>query len=128
MSLVFTIYNSNRKSLKFTFLIICIILGKTLISRGIQLEVCDKFIIQFTKVLIGVSDMHPFYYIELIPTTLEFCVFYCFTEAGQSFTFERFIIQCLNLLKGMLILDKYRPSAGINNYLFIMCKFMNIIN
>ncbi|XP_076181543.1 importin beta11 isoform X2 [Ptiloglossa arizonensis] len=95
----------------------CLACRKTLISRGIQLEVCDKFIIQFTKVLIGVSDMHPFYYIELIPTTLEFCVFYCFTEAGQSFTFERFIIQCLNLLKGMLILDKYRPSAASIAYI-----------
>ncbi|XP_043263596.1 importin-11 isoform X1 [Colletes gigas] len=80
----------------------CLECRKTLISRGLQLEVCDKFIIHLTKVLMGVLEMHSCYYIELIPTSLEFCVFYCFTEAGQSLAFERFTIQCLNLIKAML--------------------------
>nr|XP_012153826.1 PREDICTED: importin-11 isoform X2 [Megachile rotundata] len=75
---------------------------KTLISRGIQMEVCDKFIIHLTKVLLGVLEIHPYSYIELIPKSLEFSVFYCFTEAGQALTFERFLIQCLNLMKGIL--------------------------
>ncbi|XP_046626086.1 importin-11 [Neodiprion virginianus] len=86
---------------------------KTLISRGIQLDVCDKFIIHLTKVLIGVLEVHPFSYVELIPTSLEFSVFYCFTETGQELAFERFIIQCLNLMKGILLCSDYRPAKII---------------
>lgn len=81
----------------------CIECRKTLISRDIQLEVCDKFIIHLTKVLLGVSEMYPYFCIELMPKCLEFSVFYCFTEAGQALTFERFLIQCLNLMKGILL-------------------------
>ncbi|XP_015591574.1 importin-11 isoform X2 [Cephus cinctus] len=83
----------------------CLECRKNLISRGIQMEVCNKFIIHLTKVLIGVLEMHPHCYVELIPTSLEFSVFYCFTEAGQALTFERFIIQCLNLMKGVLLFN-----------------------
>lgn len=82
-------------------------------SRGIQLDVCDKFIIHLTKVLIGVLDMHPFCFVELIPTSLEFSVFYCFTETGQALAFERFIIQSLNLMKGILLCSDYRPAKVI---------------
>ncbi|XP_012268880.2 importin-11 [Athalia rosae] len=86
---------------------------KTLISRGIQLDVCDKFIIHLTKVLLGVLEMHPFCFVELVPTSLEFSVFYCFTEAGQELAFERFIIQSLNLMKGILLCSDYRPAKII---------------
>ena len=92
----------------------CLECRKTLISRGIQMEVCDKFIIHLTKVLLGVLEIHPFCYIELIPTSLEFSVFYCFTEAGQALTFERFIIQCLNLMKGILS-TYYKPAKDIED-------------
>ncbi|XP_053971959.1 importin-11 [Hylaeus volcanicus] len=85
----------------------CLECRKTLISRGIQMEVCDKFIIHLTKVLLGVLEIRPFYYVELIPTFFEFCVFYCFTEAGQSLAFERFIIQCLNLIKSVITLPHF---------------------
>lgn len=84
---------------------------KSLEARGIQLEVCDKFIIHFTKILQRVLDIHPLCYVDLIPSTLEFTVFYCFTELGQPLTFERFIIQCLNLLKK--ILQEYKPAKII---------------
>ncbi|XP_034176418.1 importin beta11 isoform X1 [Osmia lignaria lignaria] len=93
----------------------CLECRKTLISRGIQMEVCDKFIIHLTKVLLGVLEIHPFCYVELIPTSLEFSVFYCFTEAGQALTFERFIIQCLNLMKGVLLSTYYRPAKDIED-------------
>ncbi|CAL7948181.1 unnamed protein product [Xylocopa violacea] len=84
---------------------------KTLISRGIQMEVCDKFIIHLTKVLIGVSEAHSSCYVELIPTSLEFSVFYCFTEAGQALAFEGFVIQCLNLMK-RIVLSTYYYCKG----------------
>ncbi|XP_012055952.1 PREDICTED: importin-11 [Atta cephalotes] len=91
----------------------CLECRKTLASRGMQVDVCEKFIIHLTKVLIGVIDMHPFCYVELIPTSLEFSVFYCFTEAGQALAFERFIIQCLNLIKTILLSTYYRPAKII---------------
>ncbi|KZC04053.1 PREDICTED: importin-11 [Dufourea novaeangliae] len=84
---------------------------KTLISRGIQLEACDKFIILLIKVLIGVDEMHRECCIELLSTTLKFTVFYCFTEAGQNLAFEKFIIQCFNLLKRMLQISTYDPEV-----------------
>ncbi|XP_033230848.1 importin-11 isoform X2 [Belonocnema kinseyi] len=83
---------------------------KTLTSRGIHLDVCDKFIIQVTKVLIGILENHPFCFVELIPRSLEFSVFYCFTEAGQNLAFERFLIQSLNLMKTILLSNDYRPA------------------
>ncbi|KAK9304709.1 hypothetical protein QLX08_004111 [Tetragonisca angustula] len=88
----------------------CLECRKTLISRGIQMDVCDKFIIHLTKVLLGVLEMHPFCYVELIPTSLEFSVFYCFTETGQALAFEKFVIQCLNLMKGILSSTYYKPA------------------
>ncbi|XP_071876568.1 importin beta11 isoform X3 [Bombus fervidus] len=93
----------------------CLECRKTLISRGIQMDVCDKFIIHLTKVLIGVLEMHPFCYVELIPTSLEFSVFYCFTEAGQALAFERFVIQCLNLMKGILLSTYYKPAKVLKD-------------
>ncbi|XP_011865006.1 PREDICTED: importin-11 [Vollenhovia emeryi] len=91
----------------------CLECRKTLASRGVQVDMCEKFIIHLTKVLIGVLEMHPFCYVELIPTSLEFSVFYCFTEAGQALAFERFIIQCLNLVKTILLSTYYRPAKVI---------------
>ncbi|XP_012521564.2 importin-11 [Monomorium pharaonis] len=91
----------------------CLECRKTLASRGIQVDVCEKFIIHLTKVLLGVLEMHPFCYVELIPTSLEFSVFYCFTEAGQALAFERFVIQCLNLVKMILLSTWYRPAKII---------------
>ncbi|XP_029165906.1 importin-11 [Nylanderia fulva] len=88
----------------------CLECRKTLAARGVQMDACDKFIIHLTKVLIGVLEMHPFCYVELIPTSLEFSVFYCFTEAGQALTFEKFIIQCLNLMKSILLSTYYRSA------------------
>lgn len=66
------------------------------------MEVCDKFIIHLTKVLLGILELYPLCYIDLIPTSLEFATFYCFTEAGSALCFERFIIQNMNLMKGIL--------------------------
>ncbi|XP_014473322.1 PREDICTED: importin-11 [Dinoponera quadriceps] len=83
---------------------------KTLESRGIQTDTCEKFIIHLTKVLMGVLETYPNCYVELIPTTLEFSVFYCFTEAGQALAFEKFVIQCLNLVKIILTTTYYRPT------------------
>lgn len=77
------------------------------------MDVCDKFIIHCTKVLIGVQERQPFSFVELIPISLEFSVYYCFTEGGQVLTFERLIIQCLALLRNILSTNKYELAKNI---------------
>lgn len=87
---------------------------KSLRSRGSNLvELCEKFIIHLTKVLIAVLEHHPFSYVDLIHPSLEFAVFYVFTPSGESVLFERFIIQCLNLIKGILMCAEYKPAKVI---------------
>ena len=83
---------------------------KSLVSNGIQMDSHDKFIIHLTKILLGVLEAHPYCYIDLIPASLEFGVYYCFTEAGQELSFERFIIQCLNLIKKILQTAQYKEG------------------
>ncbi|XP_025833971.1 importin-11-like isoform X1 [Agrilus planipennis] len=82
---------------------------KQLRGKGIYvLELCEKFIIHLTKVLLSVLDMHPISFVSFIRPTLEFTVFYLFTTEGTQYTYERFIIQCLNLIKGILLCSEYK--------------------
>lgn len=90
----------------------CLECRKTFMCQEIRVESLDKFIIHLTKVLNGAIDNHPSCYIDLIPASLEFTVFYCFTEAGKPFTFEKFTIQCLNLIKTILIHPNYRKPIS----------------
>lgn len=55
-------------------------------------------------------DMHPFSFIDLIHPTLEFTVFYVFSPAGSQFIYERFTIQCFNLIKGILLCAEYKSA------------------
>ncbi|XP_013170004.1 PREDICTED: importin-11 [Papilio xuthus] len=86
---------------------------KLLKGRGIYpLELCEKFIIHLTKVALGVLGFHPFSYVPLIRPSLEFALFYCFTEQGMSLIYERFTIQCLNILKTILQCVEYKLPKG----------------
>lgn len=40
--------------------------------------------------------------------SLEFTAYYCFTEQGMHLAFERFTVQCLNLLKAILLCPEYK--------------------
>ncbi|XP_063982373.1 importin-11 [Diachasmimorpha longicaudata] len=80
---------------------------KTMMCREMEATSCEKFIIQLTKVMLGALERHTACYVELIPTSLEFSFFYCFTEAGQPFVFEKFVIQSLNMMKDILIKADY---------------------
>ncbi|XP_044739459.1 importin-11 [Chrysoperla carnea] len=87
---------------------------KQLRGKGIYLlELCEKFIIHLTKILIAVLDTHPFSYVDLIQPTLEFTVYYLFTSDGAHLLYERFIIQCFNLIKGILLCAEYKPAKVI---------------
>ncbi|KAM6109186.1 importin-11 [Phoenicopterus ruber ruber] len=89
-------------------------------SRSIKAEnVCrdrlEKTIILFTKVLLDFLDQHPFSFTPLIQRSLEFAVSYVFTEAGEGIVFERFIVQCMNLIKMIVKNYAYKPSKNIED-------------
>ncbi|XP_008934683.1 PREDICTED: importin-11, partial [Merops nubicus] len=88
--------------------------------RSIRAEnVCrdrlEKTIILFTKVLLDFLDQHPFSFIPLVQRSLEFAVSYVFTEAGKGIVFERFIVQCMNLIKMIVKNYAYKPSKNIED-------------
>lgn len=78
------------------------------------LELVEKFIIKLTKVLLAILEHHPLSFVEYLPTTLTFTVHYAFAVEGEQLLFERFLIQCLNLLKGILLCPEYKPAKIIH--------------
>ncbi|NXV81651.1 IPO11 protein, partial [Atlantisia rogersi] len=89
-------------------------------SRSIRPEhVCrdrlEKTIILFTKVLLDFLDQHPFSFTSLIQRSLEFAVSYVFTGTGEGIVFERFIVQCMNLIKMIVKNYAYKPSKNIED-------------
>lgn len=90
--------------------------GKHLRDKEL-VELCEKFIIHLTKVWISVLDTHPFSFMDFIPSTLEFTTYFLFTPDGINFLFERFIIQCFNLIKNILLCVEYKPPKLVE-----MCK------
>lgn len=84
---------------------------KQLTEKGINiLELSEKFIIHLTKVLSSVLDMYPMSFVDFVQPTLEFTFFFLFTDDGLPYTFERFVIQCFNLIKSILLTAEYRQS------------------
>nr|XP_033786299.1 importin-11 isoform X1 [Geotrypetes seraphini] len=78
-------------------------------------ERLEKVIILFTKVLLDFLGQHPFSFIPLIQRSLEVAVSYVFTETGEGIIFERFIVQCMNLIKMIVKNDAYKPSKNIED-------------
>uniref|UniRef100_A0A5F8GIC7 Importin-11 n=1 Tax=Monodelphis domestica TaxID=13616 RepID=A0A5F8GIC7_MONDO len=75
----------------------------------------EKTIILYTKVLLDFLDQHPFSFTPLIQRSLEFAVSYVFTEVGEGITFERFIVQCMNLIKMIVKNYAYKPSKNVED-------------
>ncbi|XP_045467255.1 importin-11 isoform X2 [Harmonia axyridis] len=83
---------------------------KQLKGKGIYvLELCEKYINHATKVLVSLLENHPFSFINLIHSSLEFTTYYLFTPEGIQYTYERFSIQCFNIIKGILHCNDYKP-------------------
>lgn len=78
-------------------------------------EKLEKTILLYTKVLLDFLEYHPYPFTPLIQRSLEFAVSYVFTEAGTGITFERFIVQCLNLIKMIVKNDAYKPAKNIED-------------
>ncbi|KAK7479675.1 hypothetical protein BaRGS_00029051 [Batillaria attramentaria] len=71
-----------------------------------MLEKCERIITTMTKVLLDLLEMHPVSYVRFIHTTLQFVLTYNFTAKGLLF--ERFTVNCFNLMKGILFCDTYK--------------------
>ncbi|XP_052792511.1 importin-11-like [Mya arenaria] len=77
-----------------------------------MLEKCERMINLLTKVLLDSLEHHPVCYIQFIQRSLEFVVRYNFSNA--SLLYERFTVNCFNLMKNILLCDAYRPSKHEN--------------
>ncbi|XP_048738332.2 importin-11-like [Ostrea edulis] len=76
------------------------------------LEKCQKMILLITKILLDLSDIHPISFIQLIRPTLEFVVTFNFSMSEKGLVFQRFTVNCFNLMKGILSSDVYRPMKS----------------
>ncbi|XP_078074450.1 importin-11 isoform X1 [Mustelus asterias] len=88
------------------------IYGRQVNQENMCNEKLEKTIILFTKVLLDFLDYHPFSFISLIQRSLEFAVSYVFTGAGEGVVFERFIVQCMNLIKMIVKNESYKPAKN----------------
>lgn len=75
--------------------------------------ISEKYIVLLTKVLRDMLEDFPFSYVQFIKLTLELVVFYIFTPNGAGLIFERFIVQCLNLIKTILLCPEYKPCKVV---------------
>uniref|UniRef100_A0A3Q3VMA8 Importin-11 n=1 Tax=Mola mola TaxID=94237 RepID=A0A3Q3VMA8_MOLML len=89
--------------------------GRQVGPDSICREKLEKTIILFTKVLLDFLEHHPCAFIPLIQRSLEFAVSYVFTPAGEGLTFERFIVQCMSLIKMIVKNDAYKPAKNIDD-------------
>ncbi|XP_070542667.1 importin-11-like [Ptychodera flava] len=76
-------------------------------------ELVDKTIIVLTKVLLDCQHTYPMFFIGFIKQSLEFATTYTFTEASQQISFERFTVNCMNLIKSIIRCDAYRPAKTV---------------
>nr|CAD7396049.1 unnamed protein product [Timema cristinae] len=83
------------------------------VDHTVAAALCEKFAIHLTKILLDTLEHHPFSYVDFIQPSLEFAVVYVFTPAGDSLLFERFTVQCLNLIKAILLCAEYKPAKVI---------------
>uniref|UniRef100_A0A8C8E0T4 Importin-11 n=1 Tax=Oryzias sinensis TaxID=183150 RepID=A0A8C8E0T4_9TELE len=71
--------------------------------------------IPFSKNLLDFLEYHPCAFIPLIQRSLEFAVSYVFTPAGEGVAFERFIVQCMNLIKMIVKNEAYKPAKNVED-------------
>ncbi|XP_076047855.1 importin beta11 [Oratosquilla oratoria] len=73
----------------------------------------EKYVMLLMKVLMDMLENFPFAYLKFIKPSLDLTTFYVFTPAGDGLLFERFIVQCLNLIKAILLCPEYKPCKVI---------------
>ena len=70
----------------------------------------EKALTTLTKVLLDLQENQPLSYIPFIERSLQMTVRYTFTEEGNDLLYERFTVNALNLMRGVLRCEYYRPS------------------
>lgn len=95
------------------------------------LGLCEKYVVVHCKVLRDLLDFHPFSFVPFIRMTVEFVLHYLFQLENQILLFDSFVIQCLNLVKGIVLCAEFRPAKvieGLFLYLPIQFEFLNIFS
>ncbi|MCL4130243.1 UNVERIFIED_CONTAM: hypothetical protein GTU68_066008, partial [Idotea baltica] len=77
--------------------------------------IAEKYLVLLTKVFLDLLESHPFSYIQFIKPSLNLILHYIFTPAGDGMLFQRLVVQCMNLLKGMLVCAEYKPCKVIED-------------
>lgn len=85
----------------------------------------ERYVIKLTKVLLSLLENHPLSFVDCLPATLNLTVHYAFTPDGEPLLFERFLIQCLNLLKGILMCPEYKPAKIVEGKLSRVSVFIS---
>ena len=80
------------------------------LSNEKLLSLCEKYLIVHCKVLRDLLDFHPFSFVPFIRMTIEFVLHYLFQPEFQVLLFDSFVVQCLNLVKGIILCAEYKPA------------------
>lgn len=90
-----------------------IIAGQMVLSNERLLALCEKYLVVHCKVLRDLLDSHPFSFVPFIRLTIEFVLHYVFHPEYSILLFDTFVVQCLNLVKGIVLCAEYKPAKVI---------------
>ncbi|XP_057379434.1 importin-11-like [Daphnia carinata] len=88
---------------------------QVILSNESLLALCEKYLVVHCKVLRDLLDFHPFSFVPFIRMTVEFVLHYLFQPENQILLFDSFVVQCLNLIKGIVLCAEYRPAKVIED-------------
>lgn len=91
--------------------------GQVILSNDSLLALCEKYLVVHCKVLRDLLDFHPFSFVPFIRMTVEFVLHYLFKPENQVLLFDSFVVQSLNLVKGIVLCAEYRPAKVIEGML-----------
>ena len=103
--------------------IIFTITGQMVLSNEKLLALCEKYLIVHCKVLRDLLDFHPFSFIPFIRMTIEFVLHYLFQPENQVLLFDSFVVQCLNLVKAIILTAEYKPAKVFEGIQKFYCTF-----
>lgn len=77
--------------------------------------IANKYIVKSTNILLSLLEHHPFSFVDFITPSLEYAVYYAFTPEGEACLFERFLIQCFNLIKSIILCLEFKPAKIVED-------------
>lgn len=98
------------------------------LSNANLLALWEKYLVVHCKVLRDLLDFHPFSFIPFIRMTVDFVLHYLFQPENRVFLFDSFVVQCLNLIKGIVLCAEYKPAKIIEgNFYSFQVRFQLFI-